>query len=242
MKKIKVEQRDFAETTMEIQEMICEDLTVKCIPKIEKILLKTLLQMPGGLACFYLLKNVQYVWFRVKSNENLFGKEVLQQIEKDDPVIPSNNFCQCTSNRNELTGTLDCPEYEDSLLVQAKAFSGEGWIHNTPVLKTKRAVAKENDIPTDEDDVEDDYEFVYDINANPPIPQWPTQSGITKEVAVQTCTDVLLSSPVAKSCIADGRIEEITRETIDSCVEDIKVHHTATIYHAVKTGHFLADR
>ena len=165
---------------------------------------------------------------RVPETENLFSSNVVQAITNTENTDEENNpttgrFCSCTEPDGTLAqGRLTCPNLP-SLLIQPKAFAGNQWTEVGQDLRSKRAVAGPDDVPTDEDDVDDDYEFVFDPTALPPVFQFPTPSNITKRAAIDECNRVLTASPVAKACIEDGVIDAISNDTIESCVEDIKV-------------------
>ena len=159
----------------------------------------------------------------------MFSSDVVQTITDTENTDAVNNpttgkFCLCTKPDGTLTtDSFTCPLFQQSLLIQPKAFAGNQWTEVGQDLRSKRAVAGPDDVPTDEDDVDDDYEFVFDPTASPPVFQFPTPSNITKSAAVDECNRVLTASPVAKACIEDGVINAISNDTIESCVEDIKV-------------------
>ncbi|XP_065827350.1 uncharacterized protein [Oscarella lobularis] len=174
---------------------------------------------PGSIA-----KKAFIDTWRVSEKENLFDSSVVEGLEEggntdieNNPTI--NKFCACEGPTKSILSA--CPNRP--IVIQAKAFAGNQWTEVGQDLRSKRAVAGPDDVPTDEDDVDDDYDFVFDPTAEPPVFRFPTPNNITERAAVDECSRVLTASPVAKACIEDGVINTISNDTIASCVEDIKL-------------------
>ena len=169
---------------------------------------------------------------RVSENENLFSSDAVKAIVEEEKTDEENDlikgrFCDCQKHE----GLTTCPDFDDPIeIIKAKAFAGNQWTEVGQDLKSKRAVAGPDDVPTDEDNVDDDYDFVFDPTAEPPVFQFPTPNNITERAAVDECNRVLTASPVAKACIEEGVIDTISNDTIASCVEDIKVSCVAIFF------------
>ena len=175
--------------------------------------------------------DILFLSHRVSEKENLFDSSVVEGLEEggntdieNNPTI--NKFCACEGPTKSILSA--CPNRP--IVIQAKAFAGNQWTEVGQDLRSKRAVAGPDDVPTDEDDVDDDYDFVFDPTAEPPVFRFPTPNNITERAAVDECSRVLTASPVAKACIEDGVINTISNDTIASCVEDIKVSCVAIFF------------
>ena len=75
------------------------------------------------------------------------------------------------------------------------------------------------------DDVDEDAKITVlgDFNSTAAQASWPTTSGITEDMATTWCTQNITQSPFYTKTCASKLDQASINETVDSCVNDIKV-------------------
>lgn len=158
------------------------------------------------------------VLVRVGAGESLFTL-VNEDVPQDDEQP---KYCGCPDDVDDFlaNNNFNCPF---NALVQPKEPNPRKWTAVHQAVRTVKRAAGDNQLATDDDDVDDDYVFEFDPDFNPDRPTWPTPSGITEADATSLCREALTDTPVARACMKSGLIESVDNTTLATCVEDIKV-------------------
>ncbi|CAH1274704.1 VWDE [Branchiostoma lanceolatum] len=141
------------------------------------------------------------------------------EIAPDPFPFPDPEYCTCIGdaiNPNPNQNVIECGQE-----VRAARF-GFGVLSGTDITETmnQRKRRKRDTTYHDEDDDDTGYDFSFP-DFIPIIPDWPTPSGITEQLAEDFCKQVLRNSTMSIFCEDQANVDIFS--TLSQCVEDIKV-------------------
>ena len=163
-----------------------------------------------------------FLWCRLREEESYINAHVHYPSCVNVSALAT--ICRCNS-RAPQPAQFNCTEHPDDRAARIFRTHGTHRCERTDTLRRKkRAADDEDEAPLDDDIIEPEdlpIPVTPNITEVPPLPTWPTASGITEMRARDECRRVMESYPAYNTCRTYVDMEPV----LDSCVLNLSLIH-----------------